>query len=474
MNVNGTLGSAATAKARILATDDRPEVLRLVERSLGERYECELATSVAAAREKLAGAAFQLALCDIQMPGESGLVLVEEIAGEHPDMAIVLVTGVDDPEIAERAFELGAQSYLVKPFWPGQLLITAASALHQRKLELAQEAHSRTLEDRIQMLMDTAPVPIYIKDRKRRYIVANRVAHEVAGLEPNGLIGLTDGDIMSAEAERIAMASDRTVLDEGGTYESEETMTVGGVEKTFLTVKFPYVDDTGEIVGISGISTDMTAKKQAEELREKLTATQLRAIKELRSSRQETVERLTRAIEMHDPETGRHVSRMASTAALLGERVGLDPERVLLLRAAAPMHDVGKIATPDGVLRKQGPLTASERKRMESHTTVGYEILADSESDLLKLAATIALTHHEWFDGSGYPQGLLGDEIPLEGRIVAVADVFDALLSDRPYRPAMTIEQAMELIDEESGTHFDPTLVEALTENLSEALALRG
>jgi HD-GYP domain-containing protein (c-di-GMP phosphodiesterase class II) len=164
---------------------------------------------------------------------------------------------------------------------------------------------------------------------------------------------------------------------------------------------------------------------------------------------------------------------MASTAALLGERLELDPELVLLLRAAAPMHDIGTIATPDGVLRKRGPLTASERAGMEAHTTVGHEILADSQSRLLAMAATIALTHHEWFDGSGYPQGLSGADIPLEGRIVAAADVFDALLSDRPYRPAMTVEQAMELIADESGTHFDPDVVEALGGSLDEALALR-
>jgi putative two-component system response regulator len=182
---------------------------------------------------------------------------------------------------------------------------------------------------------------------------------------------------------------------------------------------------------------------------------------------QETAERLAGAIEMHDPEIDSHLTRMASTAALLGAKLGLDADRVALLRAAAPMHDVGKIATPDGVLRKKGPLTPSERKRMESHTTVGHEILADSASELLSMAATIALTHHEWFDGNGYPQGLSGEEIPLEGRIVAVADVFDALLSDRPYRPAMTTEQAMELIEEESGTHFDPDVVKALTGNLS-------
>lgn len=473
-SVADTRADGGAAKPRMLATDDRPEVLRLLERTLGDRYECEFASDVAAAREKLAGPPFQLALCDIQMPGESGLVLVEEIAGEHPEMAIVLVTGVDDPEIAERAFELGAQGYLVKPFWPGQLLITTASAIRQRALELAQEAHSRTLEDRIQTLMDAAPVPIYIKDRSRRYVIANRVAHQVAGLEPNKLIGLADKDIMTPEAERITEASDRTVLEEGGTYTSEETITVGGEERTYLTVKFPYLDDMGEIAGISGISTDMTAKKQAEELRERLTATQLRAIKELRASRQETVERLIRAIEMHDPETGLHVKRMAATAALLATQLDLDHDRVLLLRTAAPMHDVGKIATPAGVLRKQGPLTTDERKRMQSHTTVGHEILSGSESELLKMAATIALTHHEWFDGSGYPRGLSNGEIPIEGRIVAVADVLDALLSDRPYRPAMSVEQATKLLTAERGTHFDPDVIDALMENLDEAIALRG
>ncbi len=188
---------------------------------------------------------------------------------------------------------------------------------------------------------------------------------------------------------------------------------------------------------------------------------------------QETGERLAVAIEMHDPEIDRHLIRMASTAALLGAELGLDASRAALLRAAAPMHDVGKIATPDGVLRKREPLTKSERKGMEFHTTVGREILANAKSELLRIAATIALTHHEWFAGSGYPQGLSREEIPLEGRIVAVADVFDALLSDRPYRPAMTTEQAMELIEEESGTHFDPAVVEALIANLDEALALR-
>jgi putative two-component system response regulator len=318
------------------------------------------------------------------------------------------------------------------------------------------------------------PVPIYIKDDKRRYVLANRVAHEVAGLEPNDLIGLTDKDIMPAQAERHVAANDRRILDSGDTYEAEETLVVGGQERTFLTVKFPYVDDTGQIAGISGISTDITDKRKAEELREELARAQEQAIEELRVSRQETVERLAKALEMHDGETGKHVNRMATIAAFLANQVGLNRNRVLLLRTAAPMHDVGKVATPDGVLQKEGPLTPEEREEMELHTTVGHEILADSESELLQLAATIALTHHERWDGGGYPKGLSGEEIPIEGRITAVADVFDALLSDRCYRPALSVDDAVEVMERGRGAHFDPQVVDALLGHLEEALSLRG
>jgi putative two-component system response regulator len=470
--VNGL--TAEVAPVRILVTDDRPEILRLVERTLGEKYGCDFATSVAEARERLAEGEFAIALCDIEMPNESGLVLVEEIARDYPETAIVLVTGVDDSEIANRAFEMGAHGYLVKPFWPGQLLITTMNALRQRRLELAQKAHSLALAERLQTLMDRAPVPVFVKDAKRRYTIANRAAHEVAGLEPNALIGLSDREIMPAEAERSVAESDNRILNGDGTYEAEETLVVGEEERTFLTVKFPYVDDSGEIAGVTGISTDISGKKKVEKLQEELAAAQEQAIEELRASRQETVERLAKAIEMHDAETGEHVNRMAAVAAFLGHQLGLERERLLLLRAAAPMHDVGKIATPDGILQKRGPLTPDERKEMECHTTVGHQILAGSDSELLRMGADVALTHHERWDGDGYPQGLEGEEIPLEGRIVAVADVFDALLSDRCYRPAMPLEQAVAIVRDGRATHFDPAVVDALLDNLDEVLSLRG
>jgi putative two-component system response regulator len=357
---------------------------------------------------------------------------------------------------------------------PGQLLIAAMNALKRRDLELAERAHSEAVEERLQMLMDRAPVPIYIKDADRRYALANRVANDMAGLPPGALVGLRDADIMPPEAERRVAESDRRILEEGGTYEAEETLQVGEEVRSFLTVKFPFVDDDGQIAGISGISTDITEKKHAEELSAELALAQELAIKELSASRMETVDRLSKAIEHHDADTGEHISRMATVAALLGRLHGLPADRILLLRAAAPMHDVGKVATPDAVLRKPGPLSTEERVVMERHTVVGHEILADSESDLLQLAASIALTHHERWDGSGYPKGLRGEEIPVEGRIVAVADVFDALLSDRCYRPAMTLSEAVAVMEAGKGTQFDPKIVGLLLTHLEEALSSRG
>jgi PAS domain S-box-containing protein len=472
---------AVAAPVRILVADDRPEVLQLTERTLGDRYQCEFSTNVEEARTKLREGSFELVLCDVEMAGVSGLVLVEEITREFPATAVVMITGVDDPDVAEEAFRLGAHGYMVKPLQPGQLLITTMTALRRRELEMLAKAHSRALEDRLQMLMDRAPVPMYVKDRECRYVIANQVAHEVAGLGPNELVGLTDAAIMPAESERIAHESDLRVLEDGEGFETEQTLRVGSEDRTFLTVKYPFVDDTGEIVGISGVSADITAKRQAELLREELAAAQAQAIsaqtqsiEELRSSRQETVEHLARAIESHDAETGAHVDRMAAIAAYLAIQLGLDAEQVVLLHAAAPMHDVGKIATPAEILRKPGALTAEERVVMQGHTTAGHEILVDSDSGLLQMAARIALTHHERYDGSGYPQGLSGEEIPIEGRIVAVADVFDALLSDRCYRAPMSVQEAAAVIEEGKGTHFDPEVAQFLLDHLEEALALRG
>lgn len=475
--ISGSGNGTRPGLARILITDDQPEMLQLVDRALGGHYRCEFAGSVTQAHGMLAANSFQLALCDLQMLDGSGLALAEKITEEHPETAVVLVTDRDDPEVARRAFGFGVHGvhgYLVKPFWPGQLLITAMNALRRRELETLESAHRLNLEERRQAIIDMAPMPVYVKDDTFRYVFANAQADNLAGQERGQLLGQSDEAIMSPEALAKTRAIDREILREGMIYEAEETLRIGGVERTFQTVKFPLLDEDGEPTAVCGISTDITAQEDALRLRDELAAAQQRAIDELRLSRQESVERLTKAIEFHDLSTGQHVDRMGRVAALLGAHLGLDGEQVDLLRVAAPMHDVGKIATPSGMLRKPGPLTPDEREEMQRHTTVGHEILANSESDLLGLAATIALTHHERFDGGGYPQGICGEEIPLEGRITAVADVFDALLSDRPYRPALTVEETVGVIRKGSGSQFDPQIVGVLLDHLDEALSARG
>jgi len=448
----------------------------LVDRALGDNYRCEFAGNVSQAHKKLSSDTFQLALCDIQMADGSGLILAEEITEEYPETAVVLITDKDDPEVARQAFGFGGHGvhgYLVKPFWPGQLLITAMNALRRRELETNESTYRLNLEERRQAIIDMAPMPVYVKDIEFRYVFANAEADALAGQRRGGLLGQTDEAIMPPKALAHTRALDRRILKDGTRHEAEETLVIGDVERTFQTVKFPLLDERGRPNAVCGISTDITAQMEALRLRDELATAQQQAIDELRLSRQETVERLTKAIELHDFSTGEHIDRMAHVAALLGDRLGLDPEQVHLLELAAPMHDIGKIATPSEILRKPAPLTAEEREEMERHTTVGHEILANSKSELLRLAADIALTHHECYDGSGYPRGLAGEEIPLEGRIVAVADVFDALLSDRCYRPALTMAEAVAIIETGRGSQFDPKIVDILLDHLDQALAIR-
>lgn len=177
---------------------------------------------------------------------------------------------------------------------------------------------------------------------------------------------------------------------------------------------------------------------------------------ELEGARVEVVERLARAAEFRDDETGRHQRRVGEMSAQLAGRLGLPDAEVELLRRAAPLHDVGKIGIPDAILRKPGPLLPEEEEVMRSHTLLGAQILAGGASPLVRTAEAIALSHHERWDGRGYPWRIAGDEIPLPARIVALVDVFDALTHDRPYRPAWPAHRALELIRAEAGSRFDP------------------
>ena len=464
----------SSAPTRILVTEEKDEARRAVVRALGDKYQCDFAGDVGEVREKLETGRFELALCGVTMPGAPGLALAEEIGRDHPDTAVVLVTGEDDPEVAREAIAFGVYGYLVEPFWPGQLLITIMNALRRRELELAARTLRQNLAEQSQKIIDMAPMPIYVKDASYRYVLANLRADALAGLEDGELVGLGDEAIMSPQALERTRAIDREMFEQGTVYDVEETLVMGGVERDYKTVRFPLLGEGGKVTAVCGMSVDITDQKEAIRLRDQLATAQQQAIEELWASHRETVDRFAKAIKLHDASTGDHVGRMASVASLLGSKLKLDGERVRLLRLAAPMHDVGKIAITDQILRKPGPLTPAERTEMQRHTVIGHDILGGSESELLRVAATISLTHHERFDGNGYPYGLAGDDIPIEGRITAVADVFDALLSDRCYRPAFPPRDAVAMIEAGRGSQFDPAIVDILLDHLDDALYARA
>ncbi len=198
-----------------------------------------------------------------------------------------------------------------------------------------------------------------------------------------------------------------------------------------------------------------------------------KATHEILERERETVIRLCRAAEYRDPETGAHILRMAHFSRLISRELSLPLEEQELLLEAAPLHDIGKVGIADKILLKPGRLDGEEFEIMKQHAVFGYELLKGSSSRVLQAGAEIARGHHEKFDGSGYPNGLQGDDIPIFSRIVAVADVFDALTSERPYKQAWTVEAAADFLREGSGKHFDPACIDAFFRVWDEAMAVR-
>lgn len=215
-----------------------------------------------------------------------------------------------------------------------------------------------------------------------------------------------------------------------------------------------------------------TVDLRTRELREALEEV-TRAQREIQGAHLDTIRRLTLAAEYKDHDTAGHIERIGRYSQVVGMAMHLRPGIVDLLLHAAPMHDVGKLGIPDHILLKPGPLDAEERAIMNTHTTIGGQILSGSSSPVIQMGESVALTHHEKWDGSGYPNGLSGEEIPIEARICSVVDFFDALTMDRPYRKAVPNDEVVEMIHSETGTSFDPAVVEVFTAVRSDLEAIQ-
>lgn len=248
------------------------------------------------------------------------------------------------------------------------------------------------------------------------------------------------------------------------TTEAKRRALAGGA-KDFLTKPF---DATEVVLRIRNLLETRYLHRQLQDQNRVLDEKVQERTRELEEARIEILERLAIAAEYRDDNTGQHAQRVGRTAAVLARGFGLPQAEVELIRRAAPLHDIGKIGIPDGILLKPGSLTPEEFDIMKSHTTIGARILAGSRFPLLQLAAAIALSHHERWDGRGYPRGLPGEEIPLAGRLVAVADAFDAMTSDRPYRKALSWDEVWRLLADGAGTQWDERLIRTFAAIMAE------
>ena len=241
----------------------------------------------------------------------------------------------------------------------------------------------------------------------------------------------------------------------------------------FVTALTDAVD---EIAGFEAGAVDYIGKPLSPAIVLARVRTHLSLVRfdELKETRLQIVQRLGLAAEYKDNETGMHVIRMSHYAHLLALAAGMSPASAEDLLNAAPMHDVGKIGIPDTILKKQGRLDPDEWRVMQTHTTIGADIIGRHPRGLLAMAREVALTHHEKWDGTGYPAGLAGEDIPFEGRIVAVVDVFDALTSCRPYKPSWSVPRAVEYLREQRGRHFDPNLVDLFLSRMDEVGAIQA
>jgi len=252
---------------------------------------------------------------------------------------------------------------------------------------------------------------------------------------------------------------------------------------SMLTVPMP--DRSGDVIGILQLINALDGGRPVPFTDEHLRITasfasqaavaiqNARLAEQLRSAHLDTIFRLSVAAEYRDKETANHIKRVSHYAKLIAGRAGCSPPEAELIYWAAPMHDIGKLGVPDAILQKPGPLTPEERAVMEQHTLLGGMILRHSDVEVIEKSRRVALTHHEKFDGTGYPLKLAGTDIPLEGRIVAIADVFDALASRRCYKPPMPDEKVLSIMREGRGAHFDPDLLDAFLGALDEVYSVR-
>jgi putative nucleotidyltransferase with HDIG domain len=476
-------------KSRILVVDDDPEVCDVAAEMLRDNVHLAVATETDPVKAigLVKGSQFDLILTDLMMGSHSGMEMLEAALEADPDTVVVFMTGYPTVENATQALKCGAYDFLVKPFQLEQLLATVERGL--RKLQLSREnirlkeqlalfkiaeamgltIHLSTALNQVLKLtmkefnVEAASILLFDPSKPTMFVTQALQTH--SGIDRSFLEGKTNHSLMAVKSKIVeieniyassAAAEDILEQDRITTYLSCPLLirgrVIGVLNMQRANVHHEFT--TGELQSLKVIASKAAYAISNSKLYDDLEKAYL-----------STIMALANAVEARDRYTSGHTVRVTYLAELIAREFGWDEERMFILSMGCSLHDIGKIGVPDSILNKPGFLNQREMTIMRKHTELGARIIEGI--DFLKPCQPYITAHHEWWDGTGYPSGLKDEEIPQEGRILAVADSFDAMVTDRPYRRSRSIEQAVQELVDYSGRQFDPAIVEIFLEALN-------
>lgn len=452
------------SKPTVLVVDDLPTNIQLAASILQNDYRVLFASSGASALKLLKEKEVDLILMDVMMPEMDGFETTSRIRSDLnlTEIPIIYLTANSDQESLIKGFEAGAADYITKPFIPIELKLRVKThlELYLTKLKLKQFLEENQLvlhqykeavdEGTIVSKTDTEGFITYVNDEFCR----------ISGYSREELLNNAHNIIRHQEMPKAAFDEMWKTLKEKKSWEGiVKNRKKNGDAYIVKALIKPIVNMDGEIVEYMAIRQDIT---EVYELQDEIAQTQ-----------KEIIEKLGELSECRSQETGQHVRRVAEYSALLAQFSDLSSDEIEKIRMASPMHDIGKIGIPDDILMKPGKLSEDEFKIMKTHSKKGYDVFYNSKREVLQAAAVIAHEHHERWDGKGYPQGLMGKDIHIYGRITALADVFDALGSERVYKKAWPLDKIIDFLKSEAGRQFDPDLVTLFLDNIDAFITVR-
>lgn len=411
---------------------------------------------------------YDLVISDILMPEMNGIKMIEHIKSINSNQSVIVTSACEESSYLLELINLGIGQFILKPIKTEQMINVLFSVVENiantKKVEefnhkvQSDLIHQSSLLEQYKEIVDITSI-VSKTDLKGKITYVNEQFCTISGYTKDELLNQNHNIVrhpdMSSETFKQVWATIKAKKVWKGTIKNKKKN--GDTYITQTTIK-PILDTNGDIVEYISIRYDVTELHKLNE--------------EIWSTQSELLDLLGEIGETRSQETGNHVHRVAKYSKLLAELYGLDQKESALLYSASPMHDIGKIGIPDSILLKPGKLNHEEFEVMKTHVGIGNEIFRKSKRPLMQTASIIAYEHHERWDGSGYPQGLSGENIHIYGRITALADVFDALSCERVYKKAWPMEKILDLIREERGKHFAPQLVDLFIENLDQFLEI--